>query len=159
MKITIYPLRKWMNEVRNGDKKGNGRTKKGTRLGSDVGEKLYKVHSLYNWRPPYFVYLLLPVILRISRISESRYHGWGHSTNEKHRRTARGYINPLSSAIRGDCDPLPGTLTIWPCCSVIVSTHDQDKQIFTCVRFPRNIINITWPDLNQICLLRPSVLR
>ena len=28
-----------MNEVRNGDKKGNGRTKKGTRLGSDVGGK------------------------------------------------------------------------------------------------------------------------
>lgn len=28
-----------MNEVRNGDKKGNGRTKNGTRLGSDVGEK------------------------------------------------------------------------------------------------------------------------
>ena len=39
MKITIYPLRKWMNEVRNGDKKGNWRTKKGTRMGCDVGEK------------------------------------------------------------------------------------------------------------------------
>jgi hypothetical protein len=28
-----------MNEVRNGDKKGNGQTKKETRLGSDVWEK------------------------------------------------------------------------------------------------------------------------
>ena len=45
MKITMYPLCKWMNEVRNGDKKGNGQTKEGTRLGSDVGEKQW-------WRTP-----------------------------------------------------------------------------------------------------------
>jgi hypothetical protein len=57
----------------------------------------YKVHILYNWRPPYFVCLLPRVIIRMSSISESRYHGWRHSTIENLRRTPRVYINPLSS--------------------------------------------------------------
>ena len=82
---------------------------------SFTNPSFYKVHSLYNWMPPYVVYLLPPLIIRMSRISDSRYHGLGHSTNENHRRAPRGYINPRSSVKWKIATRYQGTLSFLPC--------------------------------------------
>ena len=80
-----------MNEVRNGDKKGNGRTKKGTRtcMGSDVGENsedelvLNNIPKIHNDND-YIQYEITRITLpEIETVFIKTYCPFIHHTREK----------------------------------------------------------------------------